>query len=67
MLESGVVGAVPSSQSSQVQPDVATVYVGDTAVASYGPVPPDGDPLTGSGGEFPELDWRWPGHVGWPG
>ena len=50
-LASGVVVSVPG-QSSQVQPDVATVYVGDTAAASFGPTPPSGDPLTGLPGSF---------------
>ena len=45
-LASGVVVSV-AGQSSQVTPDRATVTVGDTAGASYGPVPPGGDPLTG--------------------
>jgi hypothetical protein len=46
VLASGVVVSVPG-QSAQVAPDLATVHFGDTAAASYGPVPRDGDPLTG--------------------
>ena len=45
-LASGVVVSVVG-QSSQVMPDRAAVTVGDTAGASYGPIPPGGDPLSG--------------------
>ena len=48
-LASGVVVSVVG-QSSQVMPGRAAVTVGDTAGASYGPVPPGGDPLTGISG-----------------
>ena len=46
VLESGVVVSVPG-QSSQVAPDTTAVHLGDTASASFGPIPPGGDPLTG--------------------
>ena len=45
-LMTGVVISVPG-QSSQVTPDTAVVHLGDTAAASFGPVPVGGDPLTG--------------------
>ena len=66
VLESGVVVSVPG-QSSQVQPDVATVYVGDTAAASFGPTPPDGDPLTGLVADFLNSTGAGAGHVAGPG
>jgi hypothetical protein len=61
-LMSGVVVSVPG-QSSQVAPDTTTVHLGDTASASYGPVPPDGDPLTGLGEAFLNATGAGEGHV----
>ena len=65
-LASGVVVSVPG-QSSQVAPDTAVVHVGDTAAPSYGPTPPDGDPLTGLVESFLNSTGAGAGHVAGPG
>ena len=62
VLESGVVVSVVN-QSSQVAPDTTPVYVGDTAAQSYGPVPRDGDPMTGLPTSFLTDTGAGEGHV----
>ena len=66
VLESGVPVSVVG-QSSQVAPDLATVHLGDTASASFGPTPPDGDPLTGLVADFLNSTGAGAGHVTGPG